>query len=154
MDISLIAGSSHTNTVLLSFSNLTGPADDVLGIGFYDIAPGIGDQIVITDIKLLASSFDVFEGSVSPDQDFFIGGNSSLLRISDQDGIGAALLRVQLEETPRSIFISNTGAFKSPPIAVATFSQITPIPEPSTMILLATGLIGLAGWGRKKFRNN
>jgi hypothetical protein len=43
------------------------------------------------------------------------------------------------------------GGFVGATILTQSFHQ-TVIPEPGTMMLLGSGLVGLAGWGRKKFR--
>jgi len=41
----------------------------------------------------------------------------------------------------------------SPFFDIATLSD-KPVPEPATILLLSTGLLGIAGWGRKKFRKH
>jgi len=51
-----------------------------------------------------------------------------------------------------SLYIAATFDDFEGAVAQKIGQEITPIPEPGTMMLLGSGLVGLAGWGRKKFR--
>jgi PEP-CTERM motif-containing protein len=50
----------------------------------------------------------------------------------------------------KSSFSSSSGA-ATPVIQIGVGTEASPVPEPTTLVLLGAGLVGLVGVGRKKF---
>ncbi len=100
---------------------------------FDDSTPGL---IYLDEVSWL---FDYELDALQPD--------SFTLATLTFTGISLGSSAVEME----NVVLSDTHGFVLPDPALNN-ANVTPVPEPATMILLGTGLAGLGVFGRKKFR--
>jgi len=92
----------------------------------------------------------VWDNQGDPSQSFIFpdlpkNADFGRLGIIADEGSGETILKVE---------ISSFGFNEVKQIDFSYAEGVTPIPEPTTMFLLGSGLLGLAGYGRKKFLRN
>lgn len=102
---------------------------------FYGVTEGNAGNL--NPPGILPGEFDVFYMNFT--------GITDLTKVADLSSI-VALTGVRIQSLPTDV---NGGSIF---LAGDPDSHDVPVPEPATMLLLGSGLVGLAAYGRKKFR--
>lgn len=143
--LTYIAGLGYAYTTILGAYTFT--SSDAAGVyhvtGAVDFAPGAtGNWTIISD--------GAFTGTGGVDITSFIAASGDFPNGLALYGAGA----LDLTGTGNDIFgaVAVAGAVLHEEGNINSPSSQVPVPEPTTMLLLGSGLIGLAGYGRKKFK--
>lgn len=148
---------------------LGGLTYDLIGEGVLDALDGIADidQYFLTDTLILDDTFafDAWWAMDSEPEDFnfdilffhndewnFLGGDINLYGSSTEWETLSFVVPewAQGIETQIKFMLADLGDTTDPTVYFNNISSSASVPEPQTMFLLGIGLIGLAGWYRKK----